>query len=964
LSRFWQAGISLIWLASLFFASVSNSGLVQAAPRQSSFTIALAQAEELMNEMTVAEKIGQLFLIGFEGTDTSETAQITQLIQDYHIGGVMLSADNNNFELSETPIASYANFIETLQRLEYNNAFTLDDNKVAQETGNTYIPLLIGIQQPGDGIGYDQLFTGVTQLPNQIAIGATWNTDYAFLTGQQLGTELSALGFNLIFGPSLDVVVNVEQWHAAQSFGSDPEWVSQMGQEYIRGLHAGSDNQILVIAEHFPGAGNADRPNTEEISTVLQTMDELETNELLPFYAVTGNAPSAEQQADGVLVSHIRYEALQGTIRTTTRPISLDQNALEPLFLEDELQEWKSNGGLLISDDLASLAVRRFFDPTQQSFDARQVVLAALTAGNDLLYINGQVDPTNEASYLNLLDAMKFFSDKYRADPVFAGQVEKAVLKVLTKKFMLYSDFSIDEVVPSPEEQDAIGQDNDFVFNIAQESVTLISPSLDALELVMPNPPGARDRVIFISDISQSRQCDRCELVTDFSATSLMSAVLDLYGPQGSGLVTPSHLTSHSYTELINFLNDTTFELEHPILENLLLADWVVFAQLETDPQKPNSFALKKLLTDNPDLLRGKQVVVFSFNAPAVLDATEISKLTAYYTVYSKGKEFVDVAARVLFEDLPISGALPVSMPAIGYVIEVITSPDPGNVIPLEVDLETLTQMRAETNTDTAATPQPTPQSTPEGVEDEVTPTPIIAMPAAFQVGDSIPLIAGPIYDRNGHLVADGTKVQFQAINFAENANVTQVIDTVTENGMARAVYPIQSSGLMELRVVSSPASLSSVLQIDVPDEGIATVLELNPQPADNDIPTGTPQPTNTITPTPTATIVPTVTPVLEKLSIYNPGAEHWIFAVVIAWSAGAAVFMATKSSHTLRWQARRGLVVVIFSLAAYFYLILSLPGAEWLLLNLKRALATLLVSGIGALLGVLAGWIWHHEFE
>ena len=283
LSRFWQAVFTLICLLSLFIAPMHRTGLVQAAPAQTSFSAALAQAEELMNEMTVAEKIGQLFLIGFEGADTSDTAQITQLIENYHIGGVMLSADNDNFQLSETPIASYAELIESLQRLEYANSFTIDDNKVEQDTGNTYIPLLIGIQQPGDGIGYDQLFTGVTQLPSQMAIGATWNTDYAYQTGENLGAELSALGFNLILGPSLDVVDSVEQWHAAQSFGSDPEWVSQMGQEYIRGLHAGSNNQMLVIAEHFPGSGNADRPNTEEISTVLQTLDELEANELLPF---------------------------------------------------------------------------------------------------------------------------------------------------------------------------------------------------------------------------------------------------------------------------------------------------------------------------------------------------------------------------------------------------------------------------------------------------------------------------------------------------------------------------------------------------------------------------------------------------------------------------------------------------------------------------------------------------------
>lgn len=947
--------MSLICLISLLIPPVMGFKSVHAAPSTASVSTALAQAEELMAQMTVAEKIGQLFLVGFEGTDTTETAQITQLIENYHIGGVMLSADNDNFQPEEDSLTSYANFIDALQRLEHANSYTTNDDKELEETGNTYIPLLIGIQQPGDGAGYDQIFTGLTQLPSQMAIGATWNTDYAFQTGRQLGTELSALGINLVFGPSLDVVESVSQWHAAESFGSDPDWVSQMGQEYISGIHTGSNNQILVIAKHFPGSGNTDRPSTEEISTVLQTSDELETVEFVPFYAVTGNTTSQTQQADGVLVSHIRYEALQGTIRTSTRPISLDQNALEPLFQQEELNDWETNGGLLVSDDLASLAIRRFFEPNQQTFDARQVVLAALTAGNDLLYIDGQVNPSDEQSFVDLLNAMKFFADKYREDPVFAGQVEKAVLKILTKKFMLYENFTIEQVSPSIAQQALIGVDTGFVFNIAQDGVTLISPSIDALELVMPNTPASRDRVVFVSDTSSARQCSRCELQSDFSETSLMDAVLSLYGPQGSGQVSTTHLSSYSYTDLIDYFNDVTQEQEHAIRNDLLLADWIVFAQLEARADRPDSYALKQLITEYPDLLLDKQVIAFSFNAPAVLDATEISNLTAYYSVYSKGQEFVNVAARVLFKELPINGALPASMPAIGYNIDAVTAPDPRNVISLVVDLETLYEMR-ETNEE-----EPD-GNIPEADDPLLTATPTVELPATFQVDDSIPLMAGPIYDQNGHLVADGTPVQFQAINFTDNSNVTQVIDAVTEDGIARAIYPIQTAGLMELRVVSHPAYLSSVLQIDVPDEGIATVLELNPEPAGESLPTETPSPTATTEPTPT--ITPTMTPDPEELTIYNPGAEHWIFAVVIAWAAGTAIFFATKSTHTLRWQTRRGLIVVIFSFIAYFYLVLSLPGSEWLLLNLKRTLATLVVSSIGALIGVLVGWIWYHEFE
>ena len=954
LSHRWQALITLICLLSLLISPIVGAKSVSAAQNTASAHSALEQAEDLLGQMSVAEKIGQLFLIGFKGNDTSDTAQITQLIEDYHIGGVMLSAENDNFQPGENPLNNYAEFINTLQRIEYQNSYTLND-KESVETGLHYIPLLVGIQQPGDGAGYDQIFTGLTQLPSQMSIGATWNTGYAYRTGSQLGTELSALGINLVFGPSLDVVDSVSQWQAAESFGSDPRWVSQMGQEYISGIHTGSNDRILVIAKQFPGSGDTDRPSTEEISTVLKTMETLQNNELVPFYAVTGNADTNSQQADGVLVSHIRYEALQGTIRTTTKPISLDQSALASLMLQDEFQQWDTDGGLLVSDNLASLAIRRFYSPTTLEFDVRQVVLAALTAGNDLLYIDGQVDPSNEDDYFALLDAMKFFADKYREDPVFAGQVEKAVLKILTKKFMLYEEFSLEEVTPTASHQALIGQDTSFVFNIAQDSVSLISPSIEALELVMPNPPAARDRVVFISDTSATRQCSRCELQTDFAETSLMNSVLNLYGPQGSGLISASHLSSHTYRELKDYLDDVTQEQEHEVRNDLLLADWVVFAQLETTDDWPASYALKQLIAENPDILRNKQVIVFSFNAPAILDTTEISNLTAYYAVFSKGQEFVDVAARVLFKDLPINGALPASMPAIGYDIQSITAPDPERVIPLVVDLETLNEIRAEEEAS-----EEIDEETAEE-EAEITSTPTAEVPAAFQIDDTIPLLAGPIYDQNGNLVPDGTPVQFQATNFTVNSNVVEVIDTTTMNGMAHAMYPIQSFGLMEIRVVSPPAQLSSVLQIDVPDEGIATVTEINPEPVT--FLTQTAAPTNTVEPSPTPTLTPTLIPE-EDLPVINPGAEHWIFAVAIAWVAGLLTFFAVQPTHTLRWQARRGLVVVIFTFVAYFYLVLDLPGVEWLLLNLKRTLATLAVCSVGVILGIIAGWIWHHEFE
>jgi len=943
--------LSLIMLIGLLGLTFAPRKAVQ--PISAAYSAApSAQAEALLAQMAVEEKVGQLFLVGFYGTDLTDNAQITRLIRDYHLGGVTLSLANNNFGPGGDALATYQTFVGDLQAIAWDAA-----NREEADGSATYLPLLIGIQQPGNGSGSDQIITGITQLPNQMTIGATWNPHYAYQVGERLGKELSALGFNLLLGPSLDVINSVEQWQAANSFGGDPKWVAVMGQEYIRGVKTGSQGDMLVVARHFPGAGRADRAPDSEVATVLKPIDSLHRTELLPFFAVTGEADSDLPQADGVLVSHIRYEALQGTIRTTTKPVSLDPNALQKLLQEPSLATWEAQGGLVVSDNLASQAVRLFFDPSNQSFDARQVFLSALTAGNHLLMVDGLVNPEDEAGYLALIDVMGFFADKYREDPVFAALVDDAVLKVLNKKLTIYDQFDLSTVNPLPEDLAVFAENKDFLFTIARDSVTLVSPGAESLEVLLPNPPGLRERMVFITDVSSARQCTRCETVTDFSDRNLMNVILTLYGPQASGQISATHLSYFSYADLKNYLDDTLREQEHPVYTELLLAEWVVFAQLEDSQDRANAAALKQLLAERPDLLNDKQVVVFSFGAPSLFDATEISKFTAYYALYSKGQNFIDVAARILFQDISTGGALPASMPAVGYEVLEATLPDPNQVIPLMVDDVFLAEMIAEGELDVEIPGLDNPELTPVP---ELTVTPML--PVEFRVGDDIPLLAGPIVDYNGHQVADGTRVQFQIANLSDATQLTQVMDTVTDDGMARVRLPIRSAGFIEIRVISLPAERSSVLQIDVPDEGVATIVEINPEPAEE---TPTPTPTPTLSPTPTLT--PTLSPTSEPDPapvIFTPRAEDWIVGVVIAWSSGILTFFITKRKHTLRWQGRRGLLVIIASLLAYVYLVLRLPGSDWLLLEFGTTWSAFFITIIGALAGLLIGWVWHHEFE
>src|SRR5215216_3713754 len=414
---------------------------------QADVLLQTSKAQAVLASMTPEERIGQLFLVTFQGTDTHDQTQIYDLIANHHVGGVVLLAANDNFLPDPDTISSAHQLISALQTIEANVASAPSAGSETQSNDDTYVPLFIAISQEGDGAPHDQILSGLTPLPNLMAIGATWKTELAEQVGAVLGNELSALGFNLYLGPSLDVVEmpnpSARIDLGPRVFGGDPFWVGEMGRAYITGLHTGSDNRMVVVAKHFPGRGDSDRSPEEEVATVRKSLEQLKQVELPPFFSVT-NSMEAAGLVDGLLVSHIRYQGFQGNIRATTRPVSLDATALSSIIGLDEFKTWRSNGGLVVSDALGSQAVRDFYSQSGENFLLRSVARDAFQAGNDLLYLgNITTDEPDEDTYTATLGILDFFAQQYRADRTFAQLVNAAALRVLAQKFRMYDEFTL-----------------------------------------------------------------------------------------------------------------------------------------------------------------------------------------------------------------------------------------------------------------------------------------------------------------------------------------------------------------------------------------------------------------------------------------------------------------------------------------------------------------------------------------
>lgn len=887
------------------------------------------QIETLLNGLTPEERVGQLFLVTFQGDQIQPEIPIYDLIHNHHIGGVVLLARNDNIipinNDPQTIPQQVKGLISDLQQVEWGASV---QTQINPSSGLTYlpnfIPLFVAVPQEGDGYPYDQILLGTTELPNQMAIGGTWKTTLATQVGSIMGKELSAMGINLLIGPSLDVLdlpqIEISNNLGTRTFGGDPYWVAEMGRAYIRGVHQGSEGRLAVAAKHFPGHGGSDRLPEDEVATVRKSLDELKSIDLAPFLSVSGNALTAEDTSDALLTSHIRYQGLQGNIRTTTRPVSLDPQALGLLMELPGLSNWRKNGGILISDDLGNMAIRRFYELTNQAFDPRRVALNAFLAGNDILFIADFSTSNNPDSYTEALRTIDFFAQKYREDSAFAQRVDDSVRRILQLKYRLYPSFSLEDVEPNSDALGEINTSSSTTFDVARSSATLLSPSQAELDTTIPDPPNQNDRIVFISDSQIAQQCSKCNPFPTISQTALQDAVIKLYGPQAGGLISVNNLASYSFLNLEGMLNTSSDQTD--LERDLTNAHWIIFVvSIETGVN--SSFeTLKRFLAERPDLFQQKRLIVFSMTAPYFLDATNISKLTAYYTVYSKVSAFIDTAAYLLFGELRATGASPVSVPGIGYNLNDALFPNSELVIPLEFDFPNPQQPITST-----VTPEPNP-------------------PPEFFIGDVIPLRAGPIYDFNGNPVPDGTPVSFVFSYGGETTSIRQV--AYSQKGVARTTYTVPSPGTLEI-VAESENARSDTILLDIPspvgEEGNTPSATLEPTPTSTTVP-----------PTPTFTPTPIENAVVEEPD--QPGLATWILSVLVSFGLAIGIYLLSVQVVNLQWGLRVGFLSFIGGMLAYIILVTNFANNQELS-EMSLPWSVIMASLAGVILGVTVTLVW-----
>ena len=289
------------------------------------------EASEVMEKMTLEEKVGQLFLVRYDAWSAKEQ------IKNYYPGGYVLFA--KDFE--DHTKATIKNELDSNQKL-------------------SKIPMIFSVDEEG---GY---VTRVSRFSQFRSEKFQSNQYYYNLGGYEKLKEIEeekaklllSLGLNMNLAPVADVSTNVNDFIHIRTFGKDAKETSTFISNMVG---YAKDSGISSCLKHFPGYGN--NVDTHTGSAYDKRSYETFTNsDYLPFISgIKAGVPS-------IMVSHNVMESVDNTY-----PASLSKKVIT-----GELREKLNFSGIVITDDLAMDAVKSYV--TEGS-----AAVLAINAGNDMI---------------------------------------------------------------------------------------------------------------------------------------------------------------------------------------------------------------------------------------------------------------------------------------------------------------------------------------------------------------------------------------------------------------------------------------------------------------------------------------------------------------------------------------------------------------------------------------------------
>jgi beta-N-acetylhexosaminidase len=310
---------------------------------------ALQNPVALMADKQLKQRIGQMLLVGFRGTQAAAASSIVKTLNGLNVGGVILMDYDVPSKTYGRNIVSYSQTKQLITNLQKN----------------VKVPLLVAVDAEGGLVNRLKPSLGFLDVPSVQQMGQQTASNTLAIS-QKLGQQLVDLGFNFNLAPVVDVNVNKQNpviGKIGRSFSSNPQVVAQHAAAFILGMR---QNKIITSLKHFPGHGSSRSDSHLGLVDVTGTYQE---QELIPYTMLL-----EQGLVDTVMTAHIVNKNIDPNLPAT----------LSPNFVQNILRKQLGFGGVVVSDDLQMGAIMDYYG-------LEQAAVKAVLAGCDLLIISNNV---------------------------------------------------------------------------------------------------------------------------------------------------------------------------------------------------------------------------------------------------------------------------------------------------------------------------------------------------------------------------------------------------------------------------------------------------------------------------------------------------------------------------------------------------------------------------------------------
>jgi beta-N-acetylhexosaminidase len=332
--------------------------------------------KEMLAEMTLVEKVGQMIIVGFN--ETTIDAGLEEMIAVNAVGGLIFFNRNIADSTQLQELVSAVNELNSGNRL----------------------PLFLAVDEEGGRV--TRLPPGSTRIPSAKEMGKKNDPALSFSSGQAIGSKLVSYGFNMNFAPVLDILSNPgNKVIGDRAFGSEPGIVAKLGIATMEGMQSSG---VTPVIKHFPGHGDTAVDSHYRLPVVNHDMDRLNVFELVPF------KEAIEAGADAVMAAHIKYPRLD----ESGSPATLSRAVLTGI-----LREELGFTGVIITDDLEMGAITN-------NYSIKKAALEAVKAGADIILVCH--------TYARQQDALEALMEAFNSGELSEHRIDESVERIISLK--------------------------------------------------------------------------------------------------------------------------------------------------------------------------------------------------------------------------------------------------------------------------------------------------------------------------------------------------------------------------------------------------------------------------------------------------------------------------------------------------------------------------------------------------